>query len=79
MDGRAKKALAVLEAGGYFRKALETQWRGGEKFAMRLRNANGHVVAGYGFKTFYALEDAGLLQQRDCAPSSVWPSEWVAR
>jgi hypothetical protein len=39
LSSRAQKALEVLKAGGKFRKALETQFKGGEKFAMRLRDA----------------------------------------
>lgn len=71
---KTEKALEVLKAGGYFRKALETQYRGGEKFEMRLRNAQGEVVKGFGYATFYALEKS--LKNRACQSSSVWPQEW---
>lgn len=74
-----QKALEVLAAGGYFRKQLETQYRGGEKFVTRLRYASGTIVKGVGIKTFFELESAGKLQWRECASSSVWPSEWVLR
>jgi len=77
MKAKAQKALEVLEAGGYWRKQLETQWRGGEKFVTRLRSAEGRVVPGFGFKTFCEHEDAGLLFQRDCPASSTWPQEWA--
>lgn len=77
MGKREETALAVLAAGGYFRKALERHFHGGEKFKMRLRAAGGAVVPGIGFATFYALKEAGKLAWRPCAKSSVWPEEWV--
>lgn len=74
---RTDTAIQTLVAGGYFRKQLETQWKGGEKFVTRLRDRAGHVVKGVGIKTFFELQDAGKLQHRDCASSSVWPQEWA--
>lgn len=76
MMKRSEMALSVLRSGGYFRKALETQYRGGEKFVMRLRSASGAVVKGVGFKTFCELSAKGLLVSRSCAKSSTWPEEW---
>lgn len=76
MTPRAKKALEVLKSGGYFRKQLESTYKHGEQFKMRLRDANGYVVAGIGPKTFYELEDAKVLKSRPCASSSVWPEEY---
>lgn len=73
---RVRKALEVLEAGGYFRKQLE-QDRFGEKFKVRLHDASGRVVPGIGAVTQIALEEAGRLRKRDVAPSSVYPTEWV--
>jgi hypothetical protein len=69
-------AVAVLRAGGYWRKALENGWHG-EKFKTRLRDAAGRAVKGYGFKCHDVMVEAGMLARRECAPSSVWPQEWV--
>lgn len=79
LSSRAQQAVEVLKAGGKFRKALETQYRGGEKFQMRLRDAQGRVVKGFGFQTFYELVDARLLAYVHAhdSVSSVWPQEWV--
>lgn len=79
MTPRAEKALEVLRNGGYFRRALETQSRGGEKFAYRLRDKTGAIVKGIGFATYNELDKAGMLSYRPCARSSVWPTEWVLR
>lgn len=76
LSARAEKAVEILKAGGYFRKALETQYKGGDKFMMRLRNAKGQVVKGYGFQTFFELQDASMLAWRECASSSAWPEEY---
>lgn len=79
LSKRAEKALEILKAGGKFRKALETEFRGGEKFHMRLRDENGQVVKGIGFQTFYELIDAGKLsyQHPYNSKSSAWPQEWI--
>ena len=77
MVNRTQQAIEVLSAGGFFRKALETQYRGGEKFAYRLHDATGAIIKGVGFVTFTELESQ--LMTRDCARSSVWPTEWVLR
>lgn len=79
MKAKAQKALAILEAGGYWRKQLETQWRGGEKFVTRLRDASGRVVPGFGIKTFFEHEHANILTSKECSLSSVWPQEWKLR
>jgi hypothetical protein len=71
---RAQQALEVLKAGGYFRYALERAYHGGEKFKMRLRDANGHIVQGIGYQTKRELEPK--LVSRPCASSSTWPQEW---
>lgn len=76
MNTKAQKALGILKAGGYWRKQLETSYRGGEKFKTRLRDAQGSIVKGFGIKTFYEHEDAGVLTYKECASSSVWPQEW---
>ncbi len=76
MTKRTQLALDTLNAGGYFRKALETGYRGCEQFKMRLRDHNGRIVKGVSFKTFYELQDMGLLTSRPCLSSSTWPSEF---
>jgi hypothetical protein len=79
LSARAEQALKVLEAGGKFRKALETQYRGGEKFVTRLRDAQGQIVKGVGYQTFQELITAGKLayQRPYDAVGSAWPQEWV--
>jgi hypothetical protein len=79
MSARTEKALAVLKAGGYFRKALETQYKGGEKFMMRLRDSTGAVVKGVGFQTFFELKDLGMLERRECVRSSAYPEEYALK
>jgi hypothetical protein len=74
---RKDKALEVLRNGGYFRKALETQYRGSEKLVTRLRDKGGNVVGGIGYKTWAELYDAGLLSWRQAPKSTTWPSEYV--
>jgi hypothetical protein len=78
-SARTVLALEVLQAGGFFRTALERAWNGGEKFKTRLRTAKGNVVPGIGPAQFRKLESAGLLVQRECAKSSTWPTEFVLR
>jgi hypothetical protein len=75
----SKKAIAleILAAGGYFRKALESSYYGGEKFATRLYRPGRIAVKGIGIKTLWALEDEGLLKKRSCPKSSTWGEEWV--
>jgi hypothetical protein len=79
MKARTLKAIEVLKAGGYFREALETQHRGGEKFTVRLRNAEGKVVPGFGFATRQELMKAEMLEWRESARSSTWPTEHVLK
>ena len=74
---KIETAMEVLKNGGYFRKALERNYHGGETFVTRLRTAGGHIVRGVGFQTFLKLENQ--LQYRECAPSSTWPQEWTLR
>lgn len=75
---RTETATAVLAQGGYFRKQLEIKYMGREQFVTRLRDANGQIVRGVGFKTWAELQDSGKLRSRSCAPSSCWPEEWIA-
>lgn len=79
LSTRAVYALSCLKTGGYFRKQLETGYRGREQFETRLRDKTGNVVKGYGFKTLEELKSAGLVQWRKCPRSSVWPEEWTLR
>ena len=79
LTARAEKAWKVLEQGGYFRHALETNsYTGREQFRTRLFNKDRRAVRGIGIQTRFELEDAGLLKQRNCPPSSTWPTEYVA-
>jgi len=68
---RAQKAIEVLRAGGYFRKALESvhvsKYIVREQFVTRLRDSNGNVVKGFGFKTKLELES--VLRWRACLES----------
>lgn len=75
MNKREQQAIEVLKSGGYFRRALATQWRGGEKFETHLYAANGLKVPGIGYQTKVNLES--MLRSRECARSTVWTTEWV--
>jgi hypothetical protein len=78
MTNRAIKAIEVMLAGGYFRKALEASRPGwGEKFKTHLYDASGRKVHGIGGTTKNELADAGMLVRRECASSSTWPEEWA--
>jgi hypothetical protein len=79
MSRRNEKAIEVLENGGFFRKALERNYHGGETFVTRLYTADRQVVKGIGTVTRIELEEAGLLERRPCVRSSVWPEEWTLR
>ncbi|HWQ39162.1 MAG TPA: strawberry notch C-terminal domain-containing protein, partial [Burkholderiales bacterium] len=74
-SAKARKALAVLRDGGYFRKQLERVFGGREQFVTRLRDKNGTVVPGIGPKTFFELQK--LLRRRDVPSGSTFPEEWV--
>lgn len=71
-NARNIKALEVLMAGGYFRHALESNFRGHEKFVTRLYTSTGSVVPGVGYATRKEL--APVLQSQSFR-SSVWPTE----
>jgi DNA repair protein RadC len=80
LGAKAKRALEHLKAGGFFRKQLHTQYRGGEKFETHLHDEHGGTVYGIGFKTFHELQTAGHLESVGGIPSSsVWRSEWKIR
>lgn len=81
LSARARKALDVLAAGGFFRKALETSFRGGEQFVVRLHPAGSggwrsQAVRGFGFQTLHELQAAGLVSRRDCFVGSTFAQEW---
>jgi hypothetical protein len=59
MTPRATRALEILRAGGEFRYALTTGWRGREQFEWSLVT-RGMKHRGYGHHTFYALKAAGF-------------------
>lgn len=73
---RFEQAIHVLIAGGYWRRALERSYHGGEVFVMRLRAADGSRVHGIGPAVFHKMDAAGLLERRECLSSSTWPQEW---
>lgn len=78
LSARAEKAWSILEEGGYFRHALETNsYTGREQFRTRLYNKDRRLVKNIGIKTRFELEDAGLLKIRETPPSSTWPTEYV--
>lgn len=79
MSKRNETAIEVLKNGGFFRKALERNYHGGETFVTRLRDAQGRVVKGVGCKTLWELQDAGLIQSRPCCSGSTFPQEWELR
>ena len=80
LSARARRALAVLRAGGFFRHALETNsYTRREQFQTRLYGSDRKIVRGVGIKTRFELEDAGLLTTRPCPSSSTWPTEYVVR
>ena len=79
LSKRAAACEALMMEGAYWRKQLETQYRGEEQFVTRLRSAAGHVIHGYGFKTWAEMETAGKLSWRECSSSSVWPTEWALK
>jgi hypothetical protein len=72
---REAVAVEVLQAGGYFRKALEQTYMG-EKFCVRLRTATGGVVKGVGFATLEKFLQEGKLVRREVPRSSAWGQEW---
>ena len=76
---KARTALEILQEGGYWRSQLETGYMGREQFVTRLRNKDGYTVPGFGIKTKFEMEDAGLLTTREVRSSSTWPTEWVLR
>ena len=77
-DARAQRVLDVCKAGGKVRYALESSYRGGEKFQTRVYDASGFVVPGLGYKSAAACIARGLLKSSPCSSSSAYASEYVA-
>ncbi len=58
LSKRAERALAVLEAGGKFKEALErNNCTGREQFRIRLLNDKGATVRGFGHSTYNELRN----------------------
>lgn len=55
LSKKSQAALAVIEAGGYIRHGLVTQWRGGEKFEYELFDASRQRVRGFGYAALQPL------------------------
>lgn len=64
MNKRERMAEEVLAAGGVFRKMLERNYYGHEKFEMRLLDKNREIVKGVGFAAWLAMEKRGLLERK---------------
>lgn len=80
LSARAQRALTVLEGGGKFRKALETDpYTRREQFETRLLDSGGKRISGIGFATKAELEKASLIRYHHPhdARCSAWPEEWV--
>ena len=70
---RTDTALDVLRDGGHISYLLiHNDYTGISKFGYRLYDKNNVRVKGFGFKTFFALDDAGMLKKSFPADSSSW-------
>ena len=79
LSKRAKTCEGLMMQGAYWRRQLETHYKGGEKFTYRLKSFNGHIIPGFSFQTWNELEAAGKLAHKECSSSSVWPTEWALK
>ena len=61
ITARDLRALEIINNGGRLVTALVRGWQGREQQAYWLENADRQRVAGFGYATFNALVDAGLL------------------
>lgn len=61
MNGKTKTAMAVLAAGGFFKKWLGADFRGFSKFQTALFDVDGHRVQGVGPATLRAIDAMGCL------------------
>lgn len=73
---RDAAALETLSNGGFFRYALERNYRGIEKFTARLFAGFRRPVKGVGYATLRAFEADGLIVRRECFVGSAWAQEW---
>jgi len=72
LSKKAKSALDVMLAGGYYKEMLEPGYHGGEKWKHRLRGPTGGVMRGYGFKTYHELSEVpGLFDHVPSRNTSV--------
>ena len=78
LSKRAAQVVAICEAGGFVRYALETGYGGREQFQTRVYDAAGHVVKGLGYRAAHDAIALGLIKSRPCAKSTAWPQEWAA-
>lgn len=78
LSARARRVVEVCSAGGFARYALERHWHGGEKFAMRVYDAEHRKVPGLGYAAVHEALKAGYLTDRPCVRSSAWPTEWAS-
>lgn len=76
-SARAVAALRILEAGGRFSEALERGYGGREQLAMRLLDARGRPVKGFGYKTYQELRDARRLRRMPGPQGSALRSNWA--
>jgi len=73
LSARAKKAVAVLKAGGYFSYRLETDsYTRREQFQTRLIDNTGAIVKGFGFKVHQELLNLGRLRTVATYKTSRW-------
>jgi hypothetical protein len=79
LNGRGRRVVEILAAGGFARSALETGYGGREKFCVRVYDADGALVPGLGYAAVANAIAVGALISRPCARSSTWPSEYVIR
>ena len=61
MNKRTQLALETLRNGGYFKRALEANFRGHMKFVTRLYESRGFVVTGCGAATLDVVKKLGLV------------------
>ena len=78
LGSKARQVVEVCKAGGFARYALETQWRGGEKFETRVFDSQRQRVAGLGYKAVHDAIALGFLESRPVPRGSTWAQEWVA-
>jgi hypothetical protein len=78
LSKRAAQVVAICEAGGFVRYALETGYGGREQFQTRVYDASRQVVKGLGYKAAHDAIALGRLKRREVPRGSDWAQEWVA-